>query len=303
MPWYGGGVKISNVKHKTRLNLVLIVVVVTLATFLISTEQETDNEVNTIAKIAPESIQRITLRKTGRSDIVFNKTNDSWMMTTPYTAIASRFRITSMLQFLQQPSTSQLHIIGLDLEHFQLAQPNVVLIFNNHEFAFGTTNQIDNQRYVRYGDQLHLINDPLYPQLTQNAEFFISTRLLPEDTQLKRMQFPNHILTMNSEQWQIEPALAVDNDTLKQLVEAWLNTSAMRVTANTTTASSTIITLETNQDRTIRFNIIKQPSELILARTDLGIQYHLNNYQAEQLFLKTLLATEVTEVTESSVVQ
>lgn len=277
--------------RRTLLNFFLLGIIMVLTALLFITEQPVlEGEMATFPGITPETVNSITLKQDGEASVVFNKADGDWMMTAPYTVSASPFRVTAMLQLLQESSHIQLTVKGQDLAIFKLEHPTLVLTFNERQFAFGDRDPIDKLRYVRYGDTIYLIKDTLFPQLLQPPEFFINSRLLPEGTRLKRVEFPDYELIKRNGEWRIEPELEISADEINRLIDGWLNASAMRVSPATQTQFAETITVETERDETIRFNIIAGPDELILVRPDLGIQYHLHNQTAEYLYPREINA-------------
>lgn len=278
----GGDAKTSDVSDKLRLNLILIAIIAALATFLISTEQKQDGEKKIfISDIAATDIKHISLKRRGKDDINFVKQQDSWMMTSPYFVRASKYRITAMLKLLHEQSFAQFS--SKELERFKLNPAKVLLHLNDQEFAFGDSNQIDKHRYVSYRDTVHLINDDLYPQLTQPAKFFISTKLLPDGLRLSRIQYPTHDLKKEFNQWSSGPTANISTETIEKIANAWLGATAMTVSDYQQTKPGDTITIETEQGQSFRFNIITDGPGLILARKDLGIQYQLDGITARQL--------------------
>lgn len=279
--------------NRTRINLVLTTVILSLAVFLIATRtNETENKKITISAIRPGSIDHIAIKRTGKGNIAFNKRAHYWMMTAPLAVRANAARINAMLGLLQAQSFAQLDAAKLDMERFQLQHPAVSLQLNNHEFFFGGTNPIKKRRYVRFGDKVHLIQDTLYHQLSQKAFFFVDNKLLPEDSRPVSIQFPDYTLKKTADNWTITPNREIDQDRLKKLVSAWRSATAMAVDRYQPAESLGTISVETAQGTTLRFTISAAMPEPVLARADLGIQYHLSSYTAAQMFLEAT-GTEV----------
>jgi len=86
--------------------------------------------------------------------------------------------------------------------------------------------------------------------------------------------------------WAIKPKKDISTNDLTNLVEAWLIAEAMTVSSSTISESSGVITVEMEQGTSIQFNIISKEPNLILSRTDMGIQYNMSPFSSEQLFLK-----------------
>ena len=69
----------------------------------------------------------------------------------------------------------------VDIEKFELRSPKVILRLDENEFLFGTTNPIDQKRYIIFDKTMHLIDDYLFPQLMVNVFFFAYLFFLLEE--------------------------------------------------------------------------------------------------------------------------
>ena len=76
-----------------------------------------------------------------------------------------------------------------------------ILTLNNYEFSFGTTNPIDQKRYILFGQEIYLTNDFLFPQLMVSFEFFLETKLLPDNINITSIKFPQYEIQKNDNKW------------------------------------------------------------------------------------------------------
>lgn len=268
------------------LNLFLLCCVIALAAFLFSGTSEPPTETITrLTDIPPGSISRIRIERHDRDLITFIKQKGGWLMTSPYQVPASEARINALLRLPMVQSHARLDVSAIDLTRFGLAMPQVTLRLDDHVFLFGDTEALDERRYVLTADSVHLINDTLYPQLLTAATFFISPRLLPEAAGLLSLQLPEHTLQRTDRQWIIEPAGDIDPAILPVLIKAWQQVSAITISPYAQEQGSGEIHIRLADGGQLLFRIISLPPKLILARPDLGIQYHIDSNTAEQLFV------------------
>lgn len=272
-------------RRRIIINLILISTVIALAVFLVSTGTEPGSPVIPLTSIATQSIQRIDIKRAGKPDLGFRNNNGVWLMTVPIEARANDNRINAMLQLLQAPSFTRLRSTDHDLSHFELAQPIVVLREDAHEFVFGGTNPLEGRRYVMIDDTIHLIQDGLLPQLLQGPAFFVSPRLIPEDTLLRTISLPGYRLSYVNNVWQSSDSPGPGVVDPERLAADWLAAAAVSIGALQPSPTQGEIKITTRNGEIMRFEILQRDPLLKLARTDLGISYTMPAGATEALLL------------------
>jgi hypothetical protein len=259
---------------------------VALAAFLILTPDEPPaTSIKRLTDIDPDSIQNIRVEQRDQEPVTLIKQEDRWSMTSPYQVPANNARVKAILRLLTVQSHAQLAVNDKDLVRFKLDPPQLTLRLDEYVFLFGDTEALDERRYVLSDNTVHLINDTLYPQLISVATVFIRPRLLPDDIEIISLQLPGHNLQLNAGNWSIEPAENVDVETLPDLIKAWQQAAAITISSYEQNEHSGEIQIHLKDGEQILFQIISMPPRAILARPDLGIQYHLDSYTAKQLFV------------------
>ena len=274
-------------RSRLLLTLCLLVAVTGLTLFLVygGGKKPEPAEV-TLTGIRPESINRIRVIRNRQDEISFEKKSGLWMMLHPYQLRASDLRINTMLKLLGAHSYAQYHSKNINLARFLLDQPQVSIKFNNTRIDFGDTSPLGEQRYVLANNTVHIINDALFQQLQAPATFFLDTRLLPEHTAITAIMLPGHAIRRQQGVWTIAPAVNISADQIVELVNAWRDADAITINKYEDTAQHDTIRVELEQQDTIEFRIVREPPKLILARPDLGLQYHLGDFDAKRMFLK-----------------
>ena len=260
-------------QRKLIINLILIGAIIGLSVFLVNTRTVPVNPVVPLTSIAPQSIQTILIKRAGKPDLSFRKSNAIWLMTAPLEARANDNRINAMLQLLQTPSFTRMQAVRQDLSRLGLATPAVVLRENNHEFLFGTTSPLEGRRYVMTNGTIHLIPDGLFPQLQQGATFFVSPRLLPETTLLQDISLPGYHLSYVNHAWQSAEDPDLNSAALERLAAAWLAATAINTAVLEPAPSQGEVRITTRNGESMRFEILQREPLLKLARTDLNISY------------------------------
>jgi hypothetical protein len=274
------------VRSRLLLTLSLLVAATGLALFLIlggnKKPEQTDLQ---LTSIAPNTINKIRIIRNGQDDIHFEKQAGRWMMQSPYQFRASDLRINTMLKLLGAHSYAQFNSKDIQLSRFMLDKPQVSIEFNGARIDFGDTSPLEDRRYVRYHDMVHIINDVLFQQLQAPAYYFLNTRLLPEDAAITAILLPGHAIRTHQGVWTVDPADHFKADTIVELANAWRNADAIFISKNEDTAQHESVRIEMDKNNPIEFSIVHELPQLVLARPDLGIQYHLGDYDARRMLL------------------
>jgi len=260
------------------INLLLLLCVIGLAIFLSrGGNEEVVEPVVTLTDIQPDSIHLIHIERRDLDDIIFQKQGNNWMMQSPYKLPANPSRIHVMLSLLQAHSYDHFSAPDNDLTPYMLAVPAVSIVLDGTRIAFGVTNPLEEKlRYVLVKDTVHIISAGLYDQLQASATFFLDAKLIPPDASIKTIQFPD---------------LSIENtedDTLSgaqyQIINAWKHVKSISLRKYEEIEAIDTIKIELNTGELIEFVIVSNRPNLILARPEEGIQYHISNTVSDNLF-------------------
>ncbi len=260
------------------INLLLLICVIGLAVFLGTNKQQKIVEpAITLTDIQPDSIHVIHIERRDLDDIIFQKQGDHWTMQSPFNLPANPSRIKVMLKLLQAHSYDHFSAPDNDLTPYMLAVPAVSIVLNDTRIAFGDTNPLEEKlRYVLVKDTVHIINDSLFHQLQTSATFFLNPKLIPLDATIKTIHLPE---------------LTIDNtETIKmsganhQIINAWNQVESISVRKYEEIEAIDSIKIELSTGEFIEFIIVSDRPNLILARPEKGIQYHISNTVSDNLF-------------------
>lgn len=263
------------------VNLVLLFSVIGLTVFLLADkDKEIIVEEITLTDIDPESIHVIRIERRDLDGIIFQKQGDHWEMQSPFNLPANPSRIKVMLKLLQAHSYDHFSAADNDLTPFMLAVPVVSIILNDTRIAFGDTNPLEEKlRYVLIKDTVHIINDSLFHQLQASATFFLDSKLIPRDANIKAIQLPG-LNIEKSEDGKL-------SGTHHQIINAWNQAESISVRKYEEIEPIDTIIQELTSGEIIEFVIVSNRPNLILARPDKGIQYHISSNVSDNLFPAT----------------
>jgi len=268
------------------LNIFLFLIVIGLALFLSRTTNDVNDQDIVLTSLNPNSINKIKIIRRDLEEISFIKQGDQWMIQTPYEIAANNLRINTILKLLQAHSYTQLDSNDVELNRFLLEDPVVSIQFDDTKIDFGDTSPIgkDKLRYVLLNNIVHLINDSLYQQLLTNASFFISPKLIPEESNIKALHLLEHDIQLVDGIWKIDPNMDIGTDDIIAVLNAWRNAEAITVRKFVRGDIKEKITIELDQTQAIEFTVVSPLPNLILARPEFNVQYHISSYDADQLF-------------------
>ena len=218
-------------------NVILLLLVVGLYWFI--NHQPAQVESNRLSTLHAKSVHTIKIQRHNRDDIVLNKEDGNWFIAQPIQASANPTRINLILALLSSRSHSQLKPDpSLSLQQFDLDPAKISLSINEQRFEFGNVESINQYRYIRYNNSLHLIDDTVAPLLNSNAASFIDNRLFSEKLSITSLNLPEiasqeaqaSALSINVENghWKSSNE-TLSNDQLSKLVTAWQHAYAMQV--------------------------------------------------------------------------
>ena len=260
------------------INLGLLFCIIGLAVFLTSDrDDEVVEQVVTLTDIDPENIHVIHIERRDLDDIIFQKQGDHWDMQSPFNLPANSSRIKVMLKLLQAHSYDHFSAPDNDLTPYMLAVPAVSIVLNDTRIAFGDTSPLEEKlRYVLVKDTVHIINDSLFHQLQTSATFFLNPKLIPPDAKIKTVHLPELTID-NTENGKVSVAH-------HQIINAWKQMESVSVRNYEEMEPIDTIKLELTSGEIIEFIILSARPNLILARPDMGIQYHISNTDSDSLF-------------------
>ncbi|MDT8311386.1 MAG: DUF4340 domain-containing protein [Methylophaga sp.] len=199
-------------------------------------------------------VQKITIHRDPQIPVEITRNHDGWQLEQPFAADASNSRINMLLSILDSVPSQQFAIDkNLDLSEFGLAEPNVTIRFNDNEFAFGDTEKLSGQRYLRADKTVYLFNDSISPLLQASASGFIENRLFANNGNFQSLSLPyrnqqmleNKIMAMQLQDGHWQGAdKRFSADELTAIANAWQQAYAMQVSPNIDAADDDFLPLQ-----------------------------------------------------------
>lgn len=257
------------------LNLVLSIVVITLAIVIYYSEEQ-NTLLDRLTDIDVSSINSIHIQHNNNKTILVKNSRQQWSITQPVSVAANHFRINSLLKLLNAPVHKQYSIDEINLSDTGLKDSSTTVSFNEQSITFGINNTATSLRYVRLNNSVFTIEDVYHPFISSNFGTLVSLNLLPNDSHIEKLVIKNQTIDKDEKGlWQSTIDITADN--INKAIDHWNSIQAFGVheylqreelgkvfiyLAGTTTPVAYVIT--------------DTDPWLILARPELGLEYHLD---------------------------
>ena len=257
--------------------LLFFIVCVLITMFIFSEKNVSDSTLKLLTDIEPDTISKITIERKSAEKIEFLALHGNWVISSPINTRANMTRIAAILNFLQTRSFTQIKVLDAELQQYQLDFPETLLLLDEHKIEFGSLDPIDNRRYVKFNNTIHIVSDNLFHQLQQAPVFFVNTHLIPEEETIASIEFTGQLLSKVSDIWSLSPINSeISEEQLHNVVRAWQNGQASQIVEYSATETYEKIIVRFNSGRAALFDVISTSPALILGRSDLKIKYHLD---------------------------
>ena len=277
-------------KTKLWLNLSLLALIGVFALLAAFEPGKKKAETMPLARIDAAAVQKIEI--SGKETLNLEKKEGHWFLTAPFQAPANDHRVDLLLKIPATANSASYPAVASELARFGLAPPGTVLRLDGLTLEFGDSDPIQQRRYVKVGETLHLVEDNFHHHLTAPATDYVEKKLLPENPDLRKIELPGLILTREEGgKWRSEPPQDPPGP-LYELVDTWKYARAFDVKrheAKDAPPGETVrVTL--GQGGPLEFGIVRRAPELVLLRADWGLEFHLTEETSKSLL--TLKAPE-----------
>jgi len=238
-----------------------------------------------LTALSPAAIDKLVITKRNGT-ITLTKQDGAWRLSQPVAITANGVRVDDLLEVVQAKSLTRFPAAGRDLKEYGLAKPAVRLRLNDTEILFGGVTPVDQQRYVKVGDTIHLISDRYMFELLGGAAAWVSRDLVPPGKQIASLQLPGIKLSRNDKgEWSATPpGKAESADAVQRVVAAWSDAQALRVTPYEKHPDQGEVVIDiAGEAQPLRYRIVARKPELILARPEIGMQFYVASEQANRL--------------------
>lgn len=262
-------------KSRLIINVLLLLLIAVVGFFAFKTDNKTNQAPRVLTDIKAASINKISIRHNDRT-IDIEKKALHWQLTAPINIAANDFRIGTIMKMLETVSHAKYDAGALDLKRFGLENTTTSISFNEHRIDFGIVNPIKNYRYVKLNNEVHLIDDHYYPLISSQLGTLAARNLLPADSKITRLTLPEQTLSRDAEgKWLSTGDVSADR--IIETINHWKTTEAFGVHDYNERVPLDAIKVRTAaSDKPIVFFITDVDPWLIIARPDIGLEYHFN---------------------------
>ncbi len=250
------------------INYVLIVLIVAFTYIGNKYNVQTDYQPgNRISQLKAKDISQVSIQ-TADQTIRLNKSETRWHIKDPIHWYANNIAIERIIGIVNSQTDSRLPSNEIDISTLGLQFPTAVLTLNQTEFVFGATNNIGKRRYILTEDTVFLIDDRHLPFITQGLTGLLDRRLLPSAISFKN-------ITLGSQ------------DLSQEIQANWQSLEAKHIQtyqSDATPQQKIVATLD--NEGQIEFHLLSITPEVVIARPDLGLQYHFGDDKYYELLAK-----------------
>lgn len=251
-----------------------------------------------LSELAPKDVKRIRVERSAAppggapsgSDlpasaqalaIELERHDDGWRMTAPFAARAESFQVERLLSILGARSSARFP--ATDLGRYGLAEPPVRVALDGESFGYGAVNTATREQYVLTRDAVYAIPLAQRNAVPRDADALIARSLFAERESPVAFELPGFTATLQDGNWIFTPSGEASADERNAWVGAWRRASAVRAEKHDGRAAPATIKVTVADGRTLALAIVQREPELVLLRTDEGIQYHFFADTAKRL--------------------
>ena len=236
----------------------------------------------------PADAVSITVSRELRPPLTLTRQEDGWhVFTGEHEVPAAGFQVNALLRLLTTTASHHYAAASLETNTLGLEPPQATVRIDELEFRFGATEALENRRYVQHAGTVYLVNDQYQHLVNADWASFVDRSLAGRDSTITRLELPDMTLAQSADgSWQVEPAQTdAGADALQALVDNWQRAQALYVRSHAGNDSNETVRIHTGDAKQpIELRVISHAPDLVIARPDWGIQYHLTTGLEESLF-------------------
>jgi len=285
------------VNSKTLLNIFLALALAGLLALAIYEPEKTESpNAKKLTTLDPDTVEKISIDVAGHPPLLLIKQSGQWQMQEPLAMPANAGRIQQLLKITQAKSIAAYIMNRVDTHQLQLDTPGLSLTLDDLLLHFGTTDALGGSRYVQAGNTVHLITDRYSHLMKGAATGFVSPTLLPQDSVIEQLILPDLRVTQQEGRWSVDGHDS-DADTIQALLDEWRYARALRVSLidknGAVVGENITVTInKNNHQQVLQFTLLRNETDVILQRTELGIQYHLPLEANQRLLALPVITAE-----------
>lgn len=176
------------------LNLVLFIVVISLASIIYFSEEES-TELDRLTALDSKDITRINIRHNQNITAISKQQDGHWQINKPINIAANDFRINSVLELVNAPVHNRYDSDEIKLASIGLDNPATTIEINGIMIEFGIINPATELRYLKMDEFVYTIEDVYYPLLSSHFGTLVSLNLLPTNSRIEKLILVNQTIS------------------------------------------------------------------------------------------------------------
>lgn len=260
---------------KNFLNIALFVFVVFLASVIYLSEEE-NLALNKLTEIDLSNINSINIRHKKNSTTIVKQKDGQWQITQPINIAANNFRIKSIVKLINAPVHNQYSLAEIDKKTTGLEKPQTSIQLNDLFIEFGITSPVTNLRYVKLNNFVYTIEDVYYPLINSHFGALVSLDLLPADSDIDKLILLNQTISKDDKGlWKSNSEISTDN--IIDTIDHWQHDQAFGVHEYLPRKElGEVFIYLKEQQQPLAYTITDTEPWLIIARPEMGLEYHLD---------------------------
>lgn len=265
------------ISRRWLINYVLILLIVVFTyignKYNVETGYQPDNR---ITNLKAQDITTIGIQ-TADLSLQLSKVDGNWQFDSPIIWYANNIAVERVLDLVNAQTDSKLQSSEIDLSTLGLQFPKALLKLNQTQFLFGATNNIGERRYLQTGDAVYLLKDRFLPFITQGINGLADRRLLPKAVPLQSLSFAEFQITKKESGDWISDKTLLKIDQINKMIGNWQSLEARYIqNYQPGQTPKQKVTAMLGQGGKIEFYVLAITPQLVIARPDLGLQYHFH---------------------------
>lgn len=232
-----------------------------------------------ISGVSADAVNRMQIEQPGKERIELTANGGKWRMSSPFAARADLGKVRNLLSLLDAKSSVRYSVS--ELARFDLEQPLFAITLNNQTIRFGAINPVSGEQYIASEDHVYLIPARHGAGLSGGA--WASRKLLAEDEEPVRFEFPSFSAEKSGGEWKLTPpADALSQQDFTIWINRWRLAESIAATpANEPQGTPFKITLASGDE--IPMLAMEKDGELLLVRQDENLRYQFSPAVAKPL--------------------
>ena len=164
----------------------------------------------------------------------------------------------------------------IDSKKTGLDKPKTTIQFNKQVIAFGIINPATNLRYIKLNNSIYTIEDVYYPLISSHFGTLVSLNLLPPGSEPTKLILQNQTIFKDEKgRWRSNIDSSADN--VSRTLEHWSHDQAFGVHQYLQRKElGEVFIYISSSPQPIRYQVTDTDPWLIIARPEIGLEYHLD---------------------------